>query len=160
MPGSGRHPAQLLRDPGLSHGVVLLPQLDRPARDPVKKASATGRSPGGCDRAVMTQRASHPASGGLLWNPAAGVRLARPESTPLPLQCSPPPGPRSQPPWSPRNCLSTARTNARRFHPTRASPPILRIAGPSRGYYPLCYYKVWSWSPSGLPLPPQYRGQE
>ena len=39
----------------------------------------------------MTQRASHPASGGLLWNPAAGVRLARPESTPLPLQCSPPP---------------------------------------------------------------------
>ena len=32
-PGSGRHAAQVLRDPELPHGVVLLRQLDRPVRD-------------------------------------------------------------------------------------------------------------------------------
>ena len=41
----------------------------------------------------MTQPASHPASGGLAPNPAAGVRLARPASTPLPVPCSPAPRP-------------------------------------------------------------------
>ena len=60
--GLGRHPAQLLRDLRLPHGVVLLPQLDRPVRDLVEEAPATDRSRGRRVRAVLT--------------PTAAIRLA------------------------------------------------------------------------------------
>ena len=40
------------------------------------------------------------------------------------------PNPPPQPPGLPRSGLLAASTNARQFHPTLASSPILRIAGP------------------------------
>ena len=120
-PDTGRHPAQLLRGAGLFHGVVLLRQLDRAVRDPVKTAPSAGRCPGGCECAVVTQRAS-------AMRLAAGCAASGPRARHCRCSAARPPSPRSHPLLSPRNCLSTARTNARRFHPTRASPPILRIA--------------------------------
>ena len=86
MSGARRHPAQVLRDPGLPHGVVLLPQLDRPVRDRVEEAPATARSRGGRVRPLMTQPARHPARDRLLFQrPSAGVRCGKSMTASLPL---------------------------------------------------------------------------
>ena len=98
-PGARRHPAQVLRDPGLPHGVVLLPQLDRPVRDRVEEAPATARSRGGRVRPLMTQPARHPARDRLLvQRPSAGVRYGQSMTASWPLPDDSPPRIPSQQP--------------------------------------------------------------